>query len=48
MRAFEAVEQAGADRDVAHCAVFDREPFVMEKVQRGLDALAVHYGLRRG
>jgi hypothetical protein len=48
MRAFEAVEQAGAARDVAHCAVFDREPFVLEKVQRGLDALAVHYGLRRG
>jgi hypothetical protein len=28
--------------------VFDRPPFALEKVQRGLDALAVHYGLRRG
>jgi hypothetical protein len=48
MRAFEVVEQAGAARDVAHCAVFDRGPFAVDKVQRGLDALAVHYGLRRG
>jgi hypothetical protein len=48
MRAFEAIEQVGAARDVAHCAVFDRGPFVLDKVQRGLDALAVHYGLRRG
>jgi hypothetical protein len=48
MRAFEAIEQAGAARDVAHCAVFDRPPFALEKVQRGLDALALHYGLRRG
>jgi len=48
MRAFEAIEQAGAARDVAHCAVFDRPPFALDKVQRGLDALAVHYGLRRG
>ena len=48
MRAFEAIEQAGAARDVAHCAVFDRGPFALDKVQRGLDALAVHYGLRRG
>jgi hypothetical protein len=48
MRAFEAIEQASAARDVAHCAVFDRPPFALEKVQRGLDALAVHYGLRRG
>jgi len=47
MRAFEAVEQAGAARDVAHCAVFDRAPFTLDKVQRGLDALAVHYGLSR-
>lgn len=48
MRAFEAIEQAGAARDVAHCAVFDRPPFALDKVQRGLDALALHYGLRRG
>ena len=48
MRAFEAIEQAGAARDVAHCAVFDRGPYVLEKLQRGLDALAVHYGLVRG
>jgi len=48
MRAFEAIEQAGAARDVAHCAVFDRPPFALDKVQRGLDALAVHYGLKRG
>ena len=48
MRAFEAIEQVGAARDVAHCAVFDRAPFALDKVQRGLDALAVHYGLRRG
>ena len=48
MRAFEAIEQAGVARDVAHCAVFDRPPFELDKVRRGLDALAVHYGLRRG
>jgi hypothetical protein len=48
MRAFEALEQAGAARDVAHCAVFDRPPFELDKVRRGLDALALHYGLRRG
>jgi hypothetical protein len=48
MHAFEAIDRAGAARDVAHCAVFDRPPFALEKVQRGLDALAVHYGLRRG
>ena len=48
MRAFEAIEAVGAARDVAHCAVFDRAPFALDKVQRGLDALAVHYGLRRG
>jgi len=48
MRAFEAIERAGAARDVAHCAVFDRPPFALDKVQRGLDALAVHFGLRRG
>jgi hypothetical protein len=44
MCAFEAIEQVGAARDVAHCAVFDRPPFALDKVQRGLDALAVHYG----
>ena len=48
MRAFEAIEQAGAARDVAHCAVFDRPPFELDKVRRGLDALALHYGLRKG
>ena len=48
MRAFEAIEEAGAARDVAHCAVFDRPPFALDKVQRGLDALAVHYGMVRG
>ena len=48
MRAFEAIEQVGAARDVAHCAVFDRAPFALDKVRRGLDALAVHFGLRRG
>jgi hypothetical protein len=47
MRAFEAIEQAGAARDVAHCAVFDRPPFALDKVRRGLDALAVHYGMVR-
>jgi len=48
MRAFEAIERGGAARDVAHCAVFDRPPFALDKVQRGLDVLAVHFGLRRG
>ena len=36
MCAFEATEQVGAARDVAHCAVFDRPPFALDNVQRGL------------
>ena len=35
MRAFDAIEQAGAARDVAHCAVFDRAPFALDRCSAG-------------
>ncbi len=44
MRAFEAIDEVGAARDVNHC-VHNKPPFSIPMVKCGLNALAIHYGL---
>ena len=42
------VDQHSSDPIRTNATELLRPPFALDKVQRGLDALAVHYGLRRG
>lgn len=50
MAAYEALEGDGghkAAREVAHCVIYNRQPYTIPGVKRGLKALAVHYGLTK-